>query len=287
MRAKLNQWIAAVVAAQWLELEELDQVLGWPELTGLDVRIQRRGRPSTFEKNLAKRVLDAGKRLRCHTWMGVEGSDGASKATYRDGIRQGEELAQDALMLGAEAAAANNEKDVWRGPKGFANPKAVDFLEGEADGFARGRGTCAALELHELGLAVPAWHYKKADLDKDGDLDTTIPAETALRFPRKGVMAYQVDDSPTLVEDQELRDALTRAKKVWPQKLGVWLGVGRIDEHGRVWGDYAAAKAILADRHAGIDEVTWYVGYGAIGQVLLGHPRHPALVEILPEVAGL
>lgn len=292
-RLPIIQWIAAVDASAWLELSstELGRVLALPDLAGIDVRLAKASRPSEYERELAAKVLAAGKRLRVHTWTGVrDGADGPSKATYRDGVAQGEALARAALDLGAEGAGSNAERDVWRGPKGCANPKATDFLDGIADG----AGTvCAeraqALELIEVGLAAPAWHYKRADLDRDGDIDTTISADTRGRYGRKAVMAYQVDDSPKIVEDAELRGALDRARKVWPAPIpmSVWLGVGRVDDHGRVWGDYAAARAIIADRHAGIDEVVWYDGFGAIGQVLIGHPRYPALVEVIPDVAIL
>lgn len=289
----ITQFVAAVVASQWvLELgKELDQVLALPGLAGIDVRLARLGKVSEYERALAARVLAAGKRLRVHTWTGVrDGADGPSKATYRDGLAQGEQLARAALDLGAEAAGSNAERDVWRGPKGFANPKAVDFLDGIADGAGRvSAERSQPLSLIEVGLAVPAWHYKSADLDRDGDVDTKIPSETRDRYARKGVMAYQVDDSPSLVEDAELRVALDRARKVWPAPMPMtaWFGVGRVDDHGRVWGDYAAALAVLADRHAGIDEVCWYTGFGAIGQVIEGHDRHPALVEIIPAIAAL
>lgn len=289
-RSPIVQWAAAVVAAQWLALgKQLDQVLALEALGGLDVRIAKRGKPSEYERDLAARVLAAGKRLRIHTWMGVrDGADGPSKATYKDGFAQGEQLASDAIVLGAEAGGANSERDVYRGPSGFANPKCADVVRGIGDGFRRASGD-KALQLIDVGLGDPAWHYKRADLDHDGDLDTKIPADVVALYDRKGTMAYQVDDSPTIVEDAELRTALDRARKVWPAPMSMtaWLGVGRQDDQGRVWGDYAGARAVIADRHAGLDEVVWYVGFGAIDQVLLGHPRHPALVELVPDVAQL
>lgn len=286
-RTPITQWAAAVVAPQWLDLgKDLDRVLALPDLAGLDVRLGRFNKPDAYERELCKRVLAAGKRLRIHSWTGLrDSSQGHSIADAVAGHSQGKALAEVAVQLGAEAAGANSERDVWRGPSGYANPKAVDYVRACAEGMAE---VSAELGRIEVGLAVPAWHYQKADLDRDGDIDTAIPGETRDRYTRKGVMAYQVDDSPTIVEDAELRTALDRARKVWPEApFSVWLGCGRVDDQGRVWGDYAAARAVLADRHAGVDEVVWYVGFGAIGQVLLGHPRHPALVEILPDIAGL
>lgn len=289
-RPPIVQWAAAVVAAQWLGLgKRLDEALAIEGLAGIDIRIAKRGKPSEYERELAARVLAAGKRVRIHSWTGVrDGADGPSKAVYKDGITQGEQLARDALALGAESAGANSERDVWRGPGKFANPKAVDFLDGLADGFGQ---VCAAesqaIGLIEVGLAVPAWHYRSADLDKDGDIDTVIPRAVRERYGRKAVMVYQVDDSPTIVEDAELRTALDRARKVWPSPIpmSMWLGVGRIDDQGRIWGDYDAAREVIADRHAGIDEAVWYVGFGAIDQVLFGHARHPSLLQIIPSIA--
>lgn len=282
----IDQWIAAVVASDWMSLpkEDLDRVLALEGLTGIDVRLARIDRPSPFERDLCARVLAAGKRLRVHGWTGVRGDDGNSKATYVDGLRQGKQLATSALALGAEAAGPNSERDVYRGPNGYANPRAANVVEGLADGI---REVSPELVRIDVGLAMAAWHYKRADLDKDGDIDTDIPASVVGKYDRKGVMAYQVDDSPTIVEDAELRVALDRARKVWPapMPLSVWLGVGRKDESGRVWGDYAAAREVIADRHAGIDEVVWYPGFGAIGQLLVGHPRHPSLAEIIPSIA--
>lgn len=283
----ITQFVAAVVAPEWLDLgTTLNQVLALDGLAGVDIRIARRGRPSYYERELAKRVLGSGKRLRIHTWMGVRRPDGTSGAARASGMAQGRALAEDALALGAEVAGANSERDVWRGPGKFANPKAVDFLAAVPEGVAEAVGG-AELRLIELGIAMPAWHYRRADLDHDGDIDTEIPAEVRYAYDRKAVMAYQVDDSPVIVEDAELRTALDRARKVWPgRQMGVWLGVGRVDAQGRVWGDYAAARKVLVDRHAGVDEVTWYAGFGAIDQVLTGNPRHPALVEVVPDIAS-
>ena len=287
-RTPITQWAAAVVAPQWLDLGQgLDRVLALPDLAGLDVRLGRFNKADRYERELCQRVLAAGKRLRVHSWTGLLGSSqGPSIARHIDGLTQGKALAKAALELGAEGAGTNSERDAWRGDNGYANPKAVDFILGLAEGM---REVAPTLQRIEVGLANPAWHYKRADLDKDGDIDTHIPLEVVRQYDRKGVMAYQVDDSPKIVEDAELRTALDRARKVWadPIPLSVWLGCGRIDDQGRVWGDYAAAREVLADRHAGVDEVVWYVGFGAIGQVLFGHPRHPALVEILPDIASL
>jgi hypothetical protein len=59
-----------------------------------------------------------------------------------------------------------------------------------------------------------------------------------------------------------------------------WLGVGRLDGAGHMVGN-AEASAVVACE---CGEATFYVGFGAIGQLLDGHSRHPPLVALVPRI---
>jgi hypothetical protein len=176
--------------------------------------------------------------------------------------------------MGASSFAANPERDVWRGEGGGANPRGAEFLDGFCGAFHLNAPTA---HLNHVGLADPAWHYGKEDSDGDGRIDSEIPREVRIRFREAYVMASQS-------ELDALTAQLERAEAVWIDQadhhIEPWLPGGRIDEKGRVIGSYDASLAI-ARRYG---RACFYVGGGAMGQLLVGHPRHAALIHLIREL---
>lgn len=300
-------YLAAVNAPDWLALgSRLDTVLS-AGFAGIDVRLANAAHPTTAERELAKRTLEAGLGLRCHSWVGHRAGDMAA-VDAASGRRDGEIAAAACSSLGAASFGANAERDVWRGRDGAAHPKAVDYLNEHAETFltsvrtraavlrGEAKGAAAAgltararvleaearylagIEIDYVGFAVPAWHYKPADSDHDGDVDTEIPEYQRIIYSRVGVMAYQSSLA-------DLRKTIGRAERRWPEhtearRIVPWLGVGRL-EAGSPVGNADAAR-VLCREYA---EVTFYVGFGAIGQVLDGNPKHESLASIARELA--
>ena len=270
-------YIAAVHAPDWLALGlRLDRVLECG-ISGVDVRIGRLDYgPTKAELELARVVSEAGLEVRCHSWVGHRSGDVA--AVDADlGKRDGHIAGAQCAAIGATSFGANAERDVWRGPGGKAHPGAVDYLDSFAVYFHEANHLA---DLDYVGFADPAWHYKSADLDGDGVPDNVIPLHTQAEFVRVGVMAYQ-----TSLPD--VRKTIARARKRWPEHaesadIVPWLGVGRLDGDGHMVGSAEASAAVA--RECG--EATFYVGFGAVGQLLVGHPRHPPLVALVPHILG-
>lgn len=268
-------FLAAVNAPDWLALgSRLDKALA-SGFAGVDVRLANVAHPSTAERELAKRVLAAGLTLRCHSWVGHRAGDSAA-VDAASGRRDGEIAAAACSSLGAASFGANAERDVWRGQNGTAHPKAVDYLNEHAESFlAAGK---RALEIDYVGFAVPAWHYKPADSDHDGDIDTEIPEYQRIIYSRIGVMAYQSTEAA-------IRATVARGERRWPEhtearRIVPWLGVGRL-EAGEPVGSAAAARVFCRE----YAEIVFYVGFGAIGQVLDGNPKHESLASIARELS--
>lgn len=268
-------YIAAVHAPDWLALGlKLDRVFACG-IAGVDVRIARLDYgPTKAERELARVVSEARLEVRCHAWVGHRSGDVAAVDAAM-GKRDGHIAGAQCAGLGAKSFGANAERDVWRGPNGRAHPGAVDYLDAFADYFHEANHLA---DLDYLGFADPAWHYRAADLDGDGVPDNVIPLHVRAEFVRVGVMAYQ-----TRLED--VRKTIARALRRWPehaesQDVVPWLGVGRLDGDGFMVGS-AEASAVVA-RECG--EATFYVGFGAIGQLLDGHARHPPLVALVPKI---
>jgi hypothetical protein len=267
-------FLAAVHAPDWLALgSRLDSALA-SGIAGVDVRIASLDHgPTKSERALARIVLEAGLALRCHSWVGHRSGDAAA-VDVASGSRDGRLAAGVALALGASSFGANAERDVWRGDGGKAHPKAVDYLDAFGDRFF---GTTRAVDLDYVGFAVPSWHYRPADSDGDGDTDTEIPEHLRLHYSRIGVMAYQSSEAA-------IRATIDRARARWPEhtaadRIVPWLGVGRL-EAGRPVGSSGAALRIARE----VGEVVFYVGFGAIGQVLDGNPLHCSLVDLVRDI---
>ncbi len=273
MSARL--YLAAVHAPDWLALDRrLAKVLA-AGFAGVDVRIASIAKgPTKAERELARIVLGAGLDLRCHSWVGHRSGDTAAISGAL-GFADGKLAAASCVALDASSFGVNAERDVWRGPSGTAHPKAVDYLDEFASSFY---AETRAAWLDYVGFAVPAYHYRSIDADHDGDVDTEIPEHLRMSFRRVGVMAYQ----STLAA---VRATIERARKRWPEhasakQLVPWLGVGRLDA-GKPVG--SAQASLLVARECG--EACFYVGFGAIGQVLDGNPQHPSLASLARELA--
>ena len=300
-------YLAAVNAPDWLALgPRLDKALA-SGFAGVDVRLANVAHPSTAERELAKRVIAAGLTLRCHSWVGHRAGDSAA-VDAASGRRDGDLAAAACSSLGAASFGANAERDVWRGQNGTAHPKAVDYLNEHAETFLTAHRTRAAvlrgeaktaadagltarakalesearylasIEIDYVGFAVPAWHYKPADSDHDGDIDTEIPEYQRIIYSRIGVMAYQSTEAA-------IRATVARGERRWPEhtearRIVPWLGVGRL-EAGEPVGSAAAARVFCRE----YAEIVFYVGFGAIGQVLDGHPKHESLASIARDLS--
>ncbi len=236
-------------------------------IVGLDVRL------GTEQEQVAIGSA-AGSQLEATgtAWIGRQSAAGYADVTEELGHQQGRYWAKYALQRGLKSFRGNAEKDVWRGPglnkhgKSTAHPKAVDFLNAFASSF---RLTAPAVQLRYVGFAVPAWHYPGA----------AFPAAAQALWDACDVMAYQSTWHDIIA-------TLARARKQWPRhELGAFAGVGRIDADGQVVGNAAAWERVVRERVAGISSLIWYVGNGAEDQVLIGHERHPALIEMVPRIA--
>lgn len=271
----LAQWIAIVEPSQsWATLSSVDRarVLATSGLTGLDVRL---GRPGTEAC-----VLDcvrAGRPYRLHSWVGRHDGTRATVDTLearRQARAVADEIGRVALIAGHVPAsyAANAERDWWD-----HNGAAVDALDAFADAF-HGR---TQTPLDYLGFAVPSWHYGRADWDRDGDVDTTIPEASRARWRRLLCMAYQTREA-------DLVATLERARAAWPtHPLGAFVGIGAMDRDGSIVGDPKAIQHVAAQRVAGLDELTHYVGLGAsrARMVCAGNERVRPLIARIPEIA--
>ncbi len=272
--------LAAVNAEDW---NKLPQDV-WLELrrcgvSGIDVRIANPARgPSREETTLAGTVVRHGFGLRCHAWAGVRGPGGISVADSRWGHKQGEELAVCATLLGVtELASGNFERDVWRGPDGHANPKAVDYIDAYIDAFHAKNHGCF---LGDLGFANPDVHYLDADLDHDGDNDDEIPEWLVIKFKRRGIMAYQSDRGSILKKLEEGRKVSAGLPLTW------WGSVGRLGSDGKVVGSASATLSILTNPPKDVDEWVGYVGFGAIRQIMDGNVHHRSLITLVSQARG-
>jgi len=272
--------LAAVHAEDWLKLgaEKLEQVFTCG-IYGIDIRVALPARgPSKSELALAKAAHARGLGVRCHAWAGVRSATtDISVADAASGKIQGTELAVCADLLDVtDLASGNFERDVWRGPNRMANPKAVDFIDAYIDAFLVKNRAC---NIGDLGFADPDVHYVDADLDHDGDNDDELPEWLVQQFFRRGIMAYQSAES-------DIRKKLEEGRKVsGGRPLSWWGSVGRIDKATqKPVGSAAATRAILASPPKGVDEWVAYVGFGAIGQLLDGNPRHPSLASIVRQM---
>jgi hypothetical protein len=264
--------VAAVNAAEWVRRErEVKAILGCG-IDAIDIRIQslRRG-PSADEMRLANWARTAGVEVHAHSWVGSRGPSGSSNATAQDGAQQGLYAVASVAAMGASRFAVNAERDVWRGeeyaPGKFeAHGGAVDFLDSFADVF---HNNARAAHLDYVGFAVPSVHYQ-------GDAD--IPDWLQLRFGRVCVMAYQSSLGAVQAVVQRAADYwLAHAE---PPSLEPWVGCGRIDDKGRVVGSAQASVAVARERRA----LTWYVGFGAEGQLVQGHKHHPPIIQLVREL---
>lgn len=272
-RKPLRHLFAAVHAPDWLRLgNRLERALTCG-IVGLDIRLVNPAEgPSKAEAALAAIASECAIEVRCHAWAGVRAPDGTSKAVAADGTRQGRALALAAAKISATIASGNFERDVWRGPNGCANPKAVDFIDAYIDA---AHAAVPGMRVGDLGFADPDEHYRDADLDHDGDIDDELPEHVVNQFARRGLMAYQ--NTPEAV-----RAKLAKGRAIAGSVPCSWWGsVGRVEKDGTVIGDAATTRAIWEDRPSAIDEWVGYVGFGAIGQVLDGHARHPALADMV------
>jgi hypothetical protein len=290
----MNIAIAAVYARDWVAVKSTDKpLITASDLTkvlrsgvdAIDIRVEslRRG-PSAHELELARRCHAEGVEVRCHSWVG-DLSSGPSKADAPMGLVQGEQARAAARVLGATRFGVNAENSVWRGPilpetgRHGANPRANDYLAAFAVAF---RIVDCAPTLEYLGYAVPAWHYRRADLDRNGIDDNTVEMRVRTAYDTVGVMTYQ----SSLPAHQS---QLARARNVWPEhfqpsprdsRITPWVGVGRIDKKDGQIGNADASIALARE----YGKITFYVGGGAMGQLLAGHPGHRSLVQIISEL---
>lgn len=285
MTTPFRCYFAAVHAPDWMGLSAAEwDAVAECGIAGIDVRISlpRHG-PTKAERDLARRVKDAGLDLRVHGWVGKMGPDGYSVASYGDGVDQGEWMGNAGASMGASMVGMNSEKDAWRYSSRRANPHADDFYRGLHVGSLRVYPTGL---LQDVGFADPREHYRAADLDGDGVDDRLITREVAELFDRKGAMAYQ-DDEPTL------KGKLGRARAIaGVLPLSWWSSIGRWSKNGVV-GDYHATLKGCRERWAGIDEWVGYVGFTERGQpvktidmLTKGHERHPPLVQLVRAING-
>ena len=263
--------VAAVNAAEWVRREKDVKALLSCGIDALDIRIQSlRAGPSADELRLANWCRAAGVEVHAHSWVGVRNPQtGSSMAGGADGIQQGLYAVAGSVAMGARRFGVNAERDVWRGPewapnKFDGNPNAVDFLDGFADTF---HGNARETHLDYVGFAVPSVHYRH---------DADIPDWLQLRFGRVCVMAYQSTEAA-------VKRVVQRAADYWEQHedaIEPWVGCGRIDEAGKVVGSAKASLAVARERRA----LTWYVGFGAEGQIAQGHARHPSIIQLVKEL---
>lgn len=264
-------YLAAVHAPDWLGLGARLALALRAGFAGVDVRVANLARgPSKAERELAEQAASCGLDVRCHSWVGYRSGDVAA-VTPALGRRDGDLAAAACVALGASSFGANAERDVWRGPNGTACPGAVDYLNEQAERFLA--AAPRARQIDYVGFADPAHHYREIDADGDGDIDTEIPEYQRIIYSRVGVMAYQSTEA-------DLRKTLNRAVKRWPEhaaakRIVPWFGVGRLDA-GKAVGNAIASCKLARE----FGEATFYVGFGAIGQLLDGNPQHESLVSL-------
>lgn len=285
-------YFAAVHAPDWLGLSAAEwDAVAECGITGIDVRISvPRSGPSKAERDLARRVREAGLEVRVHGWVGKLGPEGYSVATYGDGVDQGEWMGGAGAELQATVVGMNSENHVWRyKPAGngrhFANPHADDFYRGLHVGSLR---TYPTGLLQDVGYADPREHYVKADLDGDGVDDRLIVPEVAALFDIKGAMAYPGNA-------EVVKRKLARAREVSgpTQPLSWWGGVGRPSPTEGVVGSYETTLRGCRERWSGIDEWVGYVGFTERGQkmptirmLVDGHETHGPLVQLVRQICG-
>jgi hypothetical protein len=263
--------VAAVDAKAWCGREKDVKALFAAGIDAVDIRIQSlRAGPSADELRLANWCRAAGVEVDVHAWVGARNPQtGTSIAGAQDGIQQALYAVAGCVAMGARRFAVNAERDVWRGPewakgKHDGNPGAVDYLDAFADTF---HGHARETHSDYVGFAVPSVHYRH---------DADIPDWLQLRFGRVCVMAYQSTESA-------VKRVVQRAADYWTQHedaIEPWVGCGRIDASGKVVGSAKASLAVARERRA----LTWYVGFGAEGQIAEGHPRHASIIQLVREL---
>lgn len=279
---------AAVNAPDWLSLSAAEwDAVAECGITGIDVRISvpRHG-PSKAERDLARRVREAGLEVRVHGWVGRSDAKDFSVATHRTGLEDGEAMGAAGAALGATLVGMNAEKSTWRWRDGKANPYADDFYRGFHEGSLKVYPTG---RLQDVGFADPREHYDpKADLDNDGVPDALITRETAELFDRRGIMAYQ---SSAATVQRKLARGRAIAGPALP--LSWWSGVGRPSPTEGVVGSYETTLRGCRERWSGIDEWVGYVGFTERGQkmptirmLLDGHETHGPLVQLVRAIRG-
>lgn len=183
--------------------------------------------------------------------------------------------AQLESLAHVEAYRGNFERDLWRGADGFANPSADDYLDEFYLVFYEELRTCAA---DYLGFGNPDVHYKDSDIDRDGHQDDTIPEDLPNRVRRVALMVYQSTES-------DMMTVIERNLAPWGElDFAIFVGVGRLDAKQGQVGNLKALIGVLRRRLSRLVEVVFYVGFGAEGQLLVGHAGYPALVQAVPQV---
>lgn len=289
MTGPIEHWISIVEPRHsWLRLSasERAQILDCG-ITGISVRA---GRPG--DEEVAREVLASGLRLSIEQWS-TASPPTSERISREDGRRAGERIASAARRLNADSYRINAEHEIWRyhpsaRTKAKANPYADEYL----DELVRAAEAQLADLDHKpypeyLGFAAPSEHYPTRDEDGDGHPDNTIPRY--VRDQHLGVwrMAYQSSEAV-------IRRSLDRARKQWPDHwLGAYASPGRLGVKGEVIGNADAWRAIIADRHAGLAAVTWYVGLDQRApaqdpweMLIRGNRKQPPLVDLIRELTA-
>lgn len=295
---------AAVCGAGWAAI---DAILDLDDCAGLDLHIPASGYASTtptIRRLAAVVTTEHHKELRAHAWVGRRGKGGIAVGTWRDGFEQASHIALLASNLGAgndgpTVVGFNAERDVYRGPRIVTKggrrtqaPTAMEFLRGVHAGikshnqFAGDKGW-GKIESRDLGYIDPARYYTGGHIDEDvlngwdgwAAMAYTTPASRAVRLFHRGLLK---------------RNRMSPHGGLY-RGADIWLPVGRVDKLGRVVGDaegwLSEAPRLAAQDYLG--DITWYVGQGsdrwparaAWRQLVEGHRRHPALVDMIPKMA--
>jgi len=281
-RTPVRQWIAIVEPRiSWTPLADAtrQRVLQLDGLAGLDIRL----RPGA--EDVARDCVQAGRPYRLHSWEG--GRDATTLPANWDpaeAVRDVEKIVKRMDQIAAHAGAEpelyelNDERDAWK-----QNPRAVDALRAFLKHWNLiARAEPGSREPGHVGFWDPAWHYGRKDWDGDGRIDTKIPADAKAGFVRKQTMAYQRLYT-------QIVDTLTRARREWPDiPMGAFVSIGALDPRGDVIGDPAAIERVAAERIAGIDEITHYVGLPPswVQMLLDGNRRVAPLTERIPQIAA-
>lgn len=276
----MRQWIAIVEPeTTWkpLTANERQKVLNCG-IAGIDVRL----RPGA--EDVVRDCVAAGLPWRAHSW------EGGRDATNLPANVDTKEAAKDATAVLArirqieintnsscDLYGLNAERDWWK-----QNALAVDALREFERTFTLGvaRLNMEAL-LGYLGFVDSVWHYGRKDWDGDGDLDTKVPRDLQRRFARVQSMAYQDTFAG-------IQSTLLRARNEWPDALiSAWVSIGAMRPDGSLIGQPAAIERIAAERVAGIDEITHYVGLPESWRRMLvkGNAKVAPLVERVPLIA--